>query len=504
MVDILLNKQNRFIQKSRESHETIYDYSLVNYVNSETKVTIICPHHGPFEQKPSVHIRGSDCPFCSRIKQVKKRSTTEDFITKANLVHKGYYNYDKTSYTLVRNKVVITCPVHGDFEQKANSHLNGFGCLSCGIEKTSDSKRLDVDDILIKFKSIHKDRYDYSNVVYKNINSKIDIICKEHGSFSQTPKSHLNGANCPSCSIKVSKPEIYIFNYIKSIYQGEVIQSYRPSWLGFKELDIFIPEFNFAIEYNGTSFHHSSRSEHVDKFYISKNKQNSYHYNKWLCCFENNVTLLSIYDFYWVIKEKKLNYLSKIKHYLKLDSKVFARKCEIKEITNNIASDFYEINHLEGSGFLYKDSRSFGLYHKDQLVMCATVGQIYNQQNKQFKNKLQRICTLQNYTVVGGLSKLTNKLLETFDNFSYQITLSSGGSTLSFFDNYKIISPRYFWVNPNTLKYFHRNYCQKHLLEKHFKEPVLETDTESIYMEKLGYLKVFDNGLCELEIKRKA
>lgn len=499
VVDVTL-RLNNFINKSKENHTVVYDYSKVIYINGETEVVIVCPIHGDFSQKPNIHVKGSDCPLCSRKKQIKKKSNTEAFIEKANLIHNNFYDYSKTIYTSVKDKVVITCRKHGDFEQQANSHLNGFGCMSCGRQRTVESNKFTQEEIVIKFNEIHNNRYDYSNVNYKNVHTKVEIICKLHGSFLQRPKTHLLGANCPRCNVKISKPENSVFEYIKSIYDGEIIQSYRPKWLEGKELDIFIPEFNFAIEYNGTSFHHSSKSEFIDKYYQKTYKNNNYHFNKWKTCKENNIILLSIYDFYWNIPNKKENYLSKISHYLKLDSKVYSRKCELVEIDNKDAFSFYEINHIEGSGFAYKNSKSFCLKYENEIVMCATIGEIYNQSSKSFKLKLQRIATKQRTTVVGGISKLTSFLKKEFGYFTYQITLSSGGSSLDFYNNYKQIQPRYFWVNPNTLEFYHRNFCQKHLLEKHFKKPLDSNDTESTYMEKLGYLKVYDNGLAELQI----
>ena len=77
--------------------------------------------------------------------------------------------------------------------------------------------------------------------------------------------------------------------------------------------------------------------------------------------------------------------------------------------------------------------------------------------------------------------------------------LSSGGSSLKCSD-YRIIKPRYFWVHPNTLKYYHRNSTQKAKLEKTFKKP-LQDLSETKYMESLGFLKVYDNGLAEIFIK---
>ena len=101
-----------FIEKSIKSHTIKYDYSKVIYVNSNTEVIIGCPLHGFFKQKAGIHVRGSDCPSCSRLKQVKKRSTTEDFIIKAKEVHGSKYDYSKVIYTLVKNKIMIICPIH--------------------------------------------------------------------------------------------------------------------------------------------------------------------------------------------------------------------------------------------------------------------------------------------------------------------------------------------------------------------------------------------------------
>ena len=82
--------------------------------------------------------------------------------------------------------------------------------------------------------------------------------------------------------------------------------------------------------------------------------------------------------------------------------------------------------------------------------------------------------------------------------FNYQITLDSGGSTLKLTSKLDIKSLRYFWVHPVSLEFYNRNYCQKSLLEKHFKAPIEAGDTENSYMERLGYLKVYDSGVAEL------
>ena len=65
-------KKNIFIEKSNKKHNKKYDYSKVEYIDSTTKVCIICPEHGEFWQTPQAHVRGNSCPLCSN----KKRGDT--------------------------------------------------------------------------------------------------------------------------------------------------------------------------------------------------------------------------------------------------------------------------------------------------------------------------------------------------------------------------------------------------------------------------------------------
>lgn len=115
-----------FIHKSKLVHGERYDYSKVNYVNNRTNVSIICSLHGTFNQIPSIHLQGSDCPGC-----VDKTKTLEQFINSAKAVHGNKYNYSKVVYVNNNTKVILTCNVHDEFEQKPYVHLNGSGCPAC-------------------------------------------------------------------------------------------------------------------------------------------------------------------------------------------------------------------------------------------------------------------------------------------------------------------------------------------------------------------------------------
>lgn len=128
-----------FIDKAKEIHGDLYDYSKVNYVNNLSPIKIICKKHGEFTQKPASHLIGSGCPKCAiEAKARKISSSKEEFIKKANQVHSFKYGYNKVNYINNRTKITITCPVHGDFEQTPHSHLSGKGCPHCKVWKTQE------------------------------------------------------------------------------------------------------------------------------------------------------------------------------------------------------------------------------------------------------------------------------------------------------------------------------------------------------------------------------
>lgn len=125
-----------FKNKAFVVHGDLYDYSKATYINTRTKVKIVCPVHGAFEQTPNNHIIGRQgCPVCRHIKaSASKTSNTSKFIEKANMIHNNYYTYSKTCYARAITKVTITCPVHGNFEQRPAEHLSGRGCSLCSKE----------------------------------------------------------------------------------------------------------------------------------------------------------------------------------------------------------------------------------------------------------------------------------------------------------------------------------------------------------------------------------
>lgn len=212
-----LKTTDEWVTKASTVHKNKYDYSKVEYKGAHVKVIIICPDHGEFTQMPAHHAnKGVGCGKCGKVKSSKSRIlSSNEFITKSNLVHDYKYDYSKVEYKLSQINVVINCPIHGDFTQMPTNHLSGKGCARCGDTRTSKIFRLTIDEFIKKAVNIHGYKYSYILVNYRNNHEKIDILCLDHGIFVQTPMSHLSGNGCPSCSRKGGfKPDGMRYIYI--------------------------------------------------------------------------------------------------------------------------------------------------------------------------------------------------------------------------------------------------------------------------------------------------
>ncbi|MBT5215885.1 DUF723 domain-containing protein, partial [Candidatus Woesearchaeota archaeon] len=186
-----------FILDAKKVHGDRYDYSKVEYKNTKTKIIIICKEHGEFLQTPSEHLVGSGCIDCAGL----RKKTTEQFIEESILKHGKKYDYSKVKYVNSNTKVSIICPVHGEFEQVASQHTSGKGCNDCGYEEAGKKRLKGIDDFITEANEIHNNRYDYTKSIYNGTHKKIGIICEIHGSFQQTPKAHLIGQGCPECGL---------------------------------------------------------------------------------------------------------------------------------------------------------------------------------------------------------------------------------------------------------------------------------------------------------------
>lgn len=236
------------IERGKKIYGDVYDYSKTEYVNIDTKITVICPKHGEFQIRPDHFFDGHGCPKCgSQRGGNKNRLSLETFIEKARKVHGDKYDYSKVEYIEAKKKVCIICQKHGEFLQTPDSHLSGAECPQCAHR----SYKYTTDEFIEIARKVHGDKYDYSKVKYVNRNTPVCIICPIHGEFWQKPREHFRGFGCQVCG------ESRLENEIKLLLEENNIEyesQKRFDWLKNKypmSLDFYIPKYNIAIECQG-------------------------------------------------------------------------------------------------------------------------------------------------------------------------------------------------------------------------------------------------------------
>lgn len=546
------------ITRFRAIHGDKYDYSRVEYRRMIDKVEIICPIHGSFFQEPHNHLKGYGCKLCGiESRKIKKMDTNESFIEKANKIHNGIYGYENTVYVQSQEKVCITCQKHGDFWQRPNDHLQGKGCPMCYNEKRGNNLRMTEEEFVRRAKEVHGSRYAYTELSYKNIDSKVDIICPIHGKFSQNAYSHLIGKKCPECAkierglkhrmtteefIKKAK-EIHDskYDYSETIYTKSndylkircpkhgiftQIASYHLSGNGCQECANELTDsasereiFDFIkLNYNGIAMHNyrgllNDKKEldiylpslkiafEFDGLYWHNEKNQpsrSYHLHKTKECLEKGIQLIHIFEDEWIykkdiVKSRILNLLGKS------ENKIYARKCSIKEVDSKTSREFLNENHIQG---YCNSSIRYGLYYEGMLVSLMTFGgkrKNLGSNNIEGHFELLRFCNKLNTNVIGGASKL----------FKYFIDKKKPQNVVSYADRrwsvgklYEILGftlshesqPSYFYVI-NDKRENRFNY-RKDVLVKEGYDP---NKTEHQIMLDRGIYRIYDCGCLVYE-----
>lgn len=203
-----------------------YTYDKTVYVNKRKPVIITCKIHGDFSKVAVYHIRGNGCALCHG----NKRKTTEQFIKESIAINGDRYDYSQVNYINAYTKVDIVCRIHGPFKQEPSSHLKGTECAKCSKMKFTKN----TSEFIDRAHSIHGDRYDYSNTLYINADTKVNIICKIHGEFQQSVKGHYSGHGCTECAKQYtqSKQELLIIEMLMNLLPDEeILTSISPEWM---------------------------------------------------------------------------------------------------------------------------------------------------------------------------------------------------------------------------------------------------------------------------------
>ena len=233
----------------KEIHGDKYDYSKVEFVNTNTKVCIICHEKDEF---------GSE---------------------------------------------------HGEFWQTPSKHLLGQGCPKCGLKILWDKRgRVTTEQFIERGKNVHNNKYVYSKTQYKRRDRKVCIICPVHGEFWQTPAKHLSGQGCPECSSKLNKQECILWRKLQQKYPNmTIIHEYHNSdILGKKSIDIFIDDLKIGIEYQGGQHFKPIKIFGGYNGFLKIAKRDEEKYKE---CKENGIKLLYFTTETWNITE---NYIDKV------------------------------------------------------------------------------------------------------------------------------------------------------------------------------------------------
>lgn len=390
-----------------------------------------------------------------------------------------------------------------------------------GLDKVEHITRFSNDNSLWPVRLAREIR---EQETLRNANSQIKCeICNKV--FRKISNSHLKTHNITefeykakfgkdslsSVSFKERMSDLYYQNdkmqskLSRSKYEDELVNLFKEWNVGVEinnknriktDLDLFIPEFNIAIEFNGLYWH----SEYAG------GKTEHYHLNKTKLCEQNNIHLIHIFEDEWVNKREII--ISRLKNLVnKNENVIYARKCKIEEIDYKTTSQFINENHLQGS--LTSAKVNLGLYYNDVLVSVMTFGKprkaTGNNPNTVNSWELQRFCNKLNYSVIGAASKLFKyfeRIYKPMYLFSYADRRWTTTIKNSLYDNLGLTltskgSPNY-WYLVEPMKRHHRFNFTKAAIIKKFKNAD-SNKSEWMNMIDLGFDRIWDCGSLKYE-----
>lgn len=266
-----------------------------------------------------------------------------------------------------------------------------------------------------------------------------------------------------------------VFDFIQSVYSGVIIRQTKKI-ISPLELDIYLPELNFAVEFNGDYWHCEEQ--------VGKN----YHINKTKACKEKGIFLYHIFEYEWLDNRKNEIIKSQLLNILGKSLTVYARSTHISEISKQECCLFLEENHLQGKD---KSSVRLGLYLDNLLVEVMTFGK--PRFNHNYEYELLRLCTRKGYNVAGGCSKLWSYFIKNYNpqNVLSYCSLSKGtGKVYSILgmNLLRYTPPSYVWCKNN-------GNSKDSILTRYQCQMKKEVQT----MRGRGYFRIFDCGNCVWE-----
>lgn len=292
------NKPFAFYKEKVKKHlASYYDLDEIEkqYYDTNTVFSLRCEKCGVIRKVPFADMLKYTvkCKECDDTYFDARKITQEVYLEQVKKIHKDKYDYDysKIKYTKMHNKIIVGCPKHGEFTIHAYRFLQKQGCRRCGVERRIAMRTKTTEQFILDAIKVHGDIYDYGNTEYRGAARSVDIVCKEHGQFSQKANGHLNGFGCPKC--KWSHGERTIHDYL--VQKGiDFIFQYKFEDCRYKGkliFDFYVPSKNMCIEYDGMQhFYPAGYFGSAKRFEESKIKDNIK--NKY--CASHNIGLLRI------------------------------------------------------------------------------------------------------------------------------------------------------------------------------------------------------------------
>lgn len=274
-----------------------------------------------------------------------------------------------------------------------------------GVKNPSQNKEVKEKIRKSVIQKLHSNilKYNVDNIVYINSDT-FDILCSYcNKQFSINKilfykRRETKTTICTICNPvdkHQSGKEISLLNFIKSIYDGEIIQSYRDGL----EIDIYLPELKIGFEFNGVWWH---SDVYKDKWY---------HLDKTRFFSESDIRIIHIWEDDWDNKRNIIE--SQIKNWLGLSNRIWARSCKVREVSIRESMEFLEKNHIQGS---IGSSLKIGLYLQDELISLMTFDNLEGRKRMTLGNwNINRFCNKIDFSIIGGASKIFNYFIKNYD-----------------------------------------------------------------------------------------
>lgn len=483
-----------FVNEANKLHSNRYTYGKSKYVDAHSELIVTCKKHGDFHITPSGHLKGrGGCKECGKdFIRASRLQTKRDFIKAFFKTGNKYIFIPKASVYLGDKKPIeVKCrKCKRLFNAKPHNLKNGTGCIKCKNLAKGVVRRLGIKIIQSRLDKMYGRRVleILPTEITPSKYTPIRILCKGCDKvFTTNPDNILRrDYKCPTCFPRyvdtVSKGELQVADFIKSVYNGEVVQSDR-AFLSGKELDITIPNLNFAVEYNGNYWHSIPI------------KERSYHRTKSELAKEVGIHLFHIWEDQWSNVQKQLIWKSILKQKLQVTSNsIYARKTTVVKL-GKTPTEFLNKHHLQGA---VTASYSYALMYEDKIVSVMTFSAIVNG-----VSELTRFVSKRGLRVQGGFSKLLSAFRKEFpdvDITSFSANDYSDGGVYrnNGFLELNKLPEDYFYVHQvgsSFIRYHKFSMRKKKLISKFgLPEDYHSKYTEKQLAEKVGLLTCYDSG----------